>query len=259
MIVDSQKKFSRVDILGIQFSALDLASAVGLVSTMIENGQRGYVCVCPVSTIMACQEDKKFLDIVNSADLVTLDGMPSVWIARAKGLKNVGRVYGPDLMLAICELSQPRGYKHYFYGSTRETLDKLIDHLKLKFPKLKISGSFSPPFRKATVTEDEEVVERINRANPDFLWVGLGSPKQDFWIYEHRDRINASVMLAVGAAFDFIAGTKPQAPKWMQRSGLEWLFRLCCEPKRLWRRYLIGNTMFIFLLMKEFIRSGFRK
>ena len=165
------------------------------------------------------------------------------------------RVYGPDLVLTICELSAKQGYRNFFYGATDDVLNRLEIALKEKFPGLNICGKFAPPFRTLTQQEDVEIVEIINHASPDIIWVGLGSPKQDLWIEEHRNKLNCSVMLAVGAAFDFLSGVKPQAPRWLQRTGLEWFFRLCCEPNRLWKRYLIGNTQFVYLFFKSQFKS----
>ncbi len=248
-------QINRFNILGVQFSALNLKQATEIVGEFIEKKLKGYVCVCPVSTIMACQEDKDFLNIVNSASLVTLDGMPSVWIGKLKGYSHISRVYGPDLMLEVCALSEQRGYRNYFYGATEDVLNKLEYRLKQKFPKINICGKYAPPFRPLTKQEDAQIIEQINQANPDMIWVGLGSPKQDIWIHEHRNQLNASMCFAVGAAFDFLSGTKPQAPRWMQRSGLEWLFRFLSEPKRLGKRYLVGNTKFIYLLIKDCLRK----
>lgn len=252
-----EEKIKRFDILGVRMSAVNMQEACQMVESLVETKQKGYVSVCPVSTIMECFYNPQIKTIVNNATIVTPDGMPSVWIGRQRGFKNMDRVYGPDLMLAVCELSVEKGYKHYFYGTTDEVLNKLETSLNKRFPNLRVCGKVAPPFRPLTKQEDERAIEDINRANPDFLWVGLGSPKQDIWIKEHRDRLNVPVMFAVGAAFDFIAGTKPQAPKWIQRSGLEWLFRLMCEPKRLWRRYLVGNTLFVYHLSKDYFYKFF--
>jgi len=162
-------------------------------------------------------------------------------------------------MLTSCKLSQQKGLKHYFYGGTEKTNRLLVSKLCERFPRLNVVGDFAPPLRSVGEKEDEAILEQINRVNPDILWVGLGSPKQDYWMYENRAKLDVPVMVGVGAAFDFIAGTKKQAPKWMRRSGLEWLFRLWCEPQRLWKRYLLGNTRFVYLLIKSAIIAIFRK
>lgn len=245
----------RFDILGVMMSAINMNDALKVVERLIAERRKGYVCVSPVSTILECYENEKIRDIVNQAALVTPDGMPSVWIGKRKGFQNMGRVYGPDLMKAVCNLSQVKGYRNFFYGATPEVLERLKTNLLVQFPKLNICGVCSPPFRALSDEEDRQLVEQINRAQADIVWVGLGSPKQDIWMAQHKDRLSAYVLCGVGAAFDFISGTKKQAPYWMQRCGLEWLFRLCTEPRRLWRRYLIGNTKFIYLLIKEKIKS----
>jgi len=250
--------FNRFDVLGVHFSAANLQESTSAIDQLIEQREKSYVSVCPVSTIMECVDNEKIRSIVNAAHLVTTDGMPSVWIGKSRGHKNVGRVYGPDLLLSLCSLSNTKEYKHYFYGSTDDVLKKLISNLKDKFPGLKIAGTYSPPYRDLASEEDQKIVQKINEASPDIIWVGLGSPKQDLWIYEHRNKLDASVLIAVGAAFDFIAQTKPQAPLWMQRSGFEWLFRLISEPQRLWRRYLFGNTRFIYLYCLSQLKKAFR-
>jgi len=250
---NSSRKF---EILNVRIDATDILSVCASLEHWIRTSAKVYVCIAPVSTLVECQGNKKYLDIVNNAAAVTPDGMPLVWVGKWKGFKNIRRTYGPDLMIAVCAEGQDKGYKHYFYGATPETCRLLEVNLKKRFPRMSIAGKFSPPFRDLSEEEDNQIVESINRANPDILWVGLGSPKQDYWMYYHRDRLNVPVMVGVGAAFDFLAGTKPQAPRWMQRSGLEWLFRFCCEPKRLWRRYLIGNSKFIFYLLKDCFRKN---
>ncbi len=245
----------RFDILGVKISAIDMADAWCIIDTLVAKKQKGYVCVCPVSTIVECNRNEDYRNLVNNAAIVTPDGMPTVWIARARGLKHVERVYGPDLMLAVCQLCEQKGYKQYFYGGTEKVLAKLQVSLKSKFPNLKISGAYSPPFRELTKEEDIAIVNRINTAAPDILWVGIGAPRQDFWMVNHQAKLNVPVMLGVGAAFDFLSGVKPQAPRWIQRSGLEWFFRLCTEPHRLWKRYLIGNSIFVYLLVKSLFRN----
>lgn len=247
----AEKNINKFCILGVKVSAIDMNDARSLVEDMLLKKHKIYICVCPVSTIMECKRNNQVLTSVNSADLATPDGMPVVWIGKMLGYKNIRRVYGPELMQEICGISQKNGYKNYFYGSSPDVLSKLREKLNKKYPSLIISGIFSPPFRQLTTDEDDKIVEDINSSNPDIVWVGLGSPKQDLWMYEHRDRINASVMIGVGAAFDFLAGVKPQAPRWMREIGLEWFFRLITEPRRLWRRYLVDNTLFVWYVGGE--------
>jgi len=239
------------DILGVKISAINPTETLDQIDWMIKNKQKGYICVCPVSTIMECQKNETLRHIVNQAFVVTPDGMPTVWIGKKKGFPNIRRVYGPDLMKDVCQLSQEKGYKNYFFGATKNVLQKLDETLKIDFQNLNICGSYAPPFVDRIDIEDQEVINSINEQQPDIIWVGLGSPKQDLWMAKNRDQLNASVLIGVGAAFDFVSNTKKQAPHWMQKSGLEWLFRLCCEPKRLWRRYLIGNTKFIYFYLKQ--------
>jgi len=244
----NSKEFS---ILNVRISAIDLNDACSEVEDAVLKRQKKYICVCPVSTIMECKRDKKVLASVNSADLVTPDGMAVVWLGKMRGYKNIKRVYGPELMEEVCVISAKSGYKNYLYGSTQEVLGKLKERLAKRYPGLIISGIFSPPFRQLSKEEDDKIVEDINNSNPDIIWVGLGSPKQDLWMYEHRDRLNAPLMIGVGAAFDFLAGTKPQAPRWIRGNGFEWLFRLVTEPKRLWHRYLIDYPLFIYYVLVE--------
>jgi N-acetylglucosaminyldiphosphoundecaprenol N-acetyl-beta-D-mannosaminyltransferase len=185
--------------------------------------------------------------------MITPDGMPVVWVARFKSKKDVKRTYGPDLMLKFCALGQDYHIRHYFFGGTEESNKKLINNLKEKFPVVNIVGSCVPGIRAINQQEEMTVISAINEAQPDILWIGLGSPKQDYWMANHRKILNVPVMVGVGAAFDFIAGVKKQAPLWMRERGLEWLFRLWVEPRRLWKRYLVGNSMFLWLLIRDIL------
>ncbi|MDP8213479.1 MAG: WecB/TagA/CpsF family glycosyltransferase [Candidatus Zapsychrus exili] len=245
-----------INILGVNVAVTNLKSAVSVIFDWIDNKAKHYVCIAPVSTIVDCQKDEKYLEIVNGSGMTTPDGMPLVWIGRLKGKKAISRTYGPDLMSLLCDLSQDKGYRHFFYGGTEETNKKLICNLKERFPRIQIAGGHNPDFLKVGEVEKTGVIEKINNANADILWVGLGSPKQDYWMHNHKSKLNTTVMIGVGAAFDFIAGTKKQAPIWMRRSGLEWFFRLISEPKRLWRRYLLGNSLFIYLLIKNWFKPN---
>jgi N-acetylglucosaminyldiphosphoundecaprenol N-acetyl-beta-D-mannosaminyltransferase len=177
--------------------------------------------------------------------------MPVVWLGRRQGHPEVARTYGPDLMTRLCATEDGRGLRHFFYGGTADVCARLVHRLKEKFPDIIVAGTFAPEYMPRAEAVSGRVKNLINAARPDILWVALGSPKQDFWMQINRPLLDAPVMIGVGAAFDFLAGVKPQAPRWMQRSGLEWLFRLCSEPKRLWKRYLIGNTLFIWWLAKD--------
>ncbi len=250
------KPFSnKINILGVGVDELNLRLACQRIGQWIKDRRKGYVCVAPVSTIVDCQEDKAYRDIVNSAAMVTPDGMPLVWIGWLKGHKNIERTYGPDLMFLACDQGQPLGYRHFFYGADEKTLCKLRKTLKERFPSINIAGMYAPPFLKKAGLEKKEVIDMINSANPDILWVGIGSPKQDFWMALNRERLNVPVMIGIGAAFDFLAGVKPQAPRWMREVGLEWFFRLITEPKRLWRRYLVNNTLFVWYVTIDLLKK----
>jgi N-acetylglucosaminyldiphosphoundecaprenol N-acetyl-beta-D-mannosaminyltransferase len=244
---------SRVNILGVGISPIDLSQAVYQVSTWIEKKERHYVSVCTVHTVMECQRDKTMRRVINQAGLATPDGMPLVWLSRWKSRLAVSRVYGPDLMLALCRLSVEPGYTHYFYGGAAGVPELLAEKLQQRFPGLKVAGACAPPFRPLTPAEDSQVVAQINQAAPDIVWVGLGTPKQDLWMDAHRDLLTAPVLIGVGAAFDFHTGRLPQAPSWMQRGGLEWLFRLGHEPRRLWYRYIVYNPLFILLVLAQIL------
>jgi N-acetylglucosaminyldiphosphoundecaprenol N-acetyl-beta-D-mannosaminyltransferase len=239
---------ARVNILGVGVSALTLPQAVTILEAWIAGSTPQYVCVTGVHGVMESQRDQELRRIHNEAGLVTPDGMPLVWISRLKGHTNVGRVYGPDLMLAFCETSERKGYRHFLYGGGEGVAELLASRLKERFPGLAIVGTYCPPFRALEPDEDDEAVRRINQARPDIIWVGLSTPKQERWMRAHVGRITAPALVGVGAAFDFHAGLKRQAPRWIQHSGFEWLFRLAAEPRRLWRRYLYNNPRFIFLV-----------
>jgi N-acetylglucosaminyldiphosphoundecaprenol N-acetyl-beta-D-mannosaminyltransferase len=246
---------AKIDILGVKIDETNLRLASQSIHDWIKNRQKTYVCVAPVSTVVDCQKDEQYKDTVNQAGLVTPDGMPLVWLGRLSGSMYIERTYGPDLMLTVCEVGLQYNYRHFFYGATIETLHKLLVNLSTRFPKINIAGHYAPGFRANHELEHEQVLNEINKAKPDILWIGLGSPKQDFWMREHRDKLDVPVMVGVGAAFDFISGVKKQAPKWIRSTGLEWLYRLCQEPRRLWKRYLIGNSLFIYFLVIDFFKK----
>ncbi len=237
-----------VDILGVKVSATRMDETVRIIEDWITNREAQYVCVSGMHGVMECQRDERLRGIHNAAGLVTPDGMSLVWLCKLKGHQRVERVYGPDLMLALCERSPERGYRHFFYGSSPAVLEALAARLLARWPSLQVVGTYAPPFRSLSPQEDAQSVGQIIESRPDVVWVGLGTPKQERWMAEHVDRLGAPVLIGVGAAFDFNAGMKRQAPRWMQRNGLEWLFRLLSEPRRLWRRYLVSIPLFAYYL-----------
>ena len=241
----------RVNILGVSVNAVNMKLALQTIDEWISKCEANYVCVTGVHGVVESQRNEKLRRIHNTAGMVTPDGMPLVWLSRMKGYTFVDRVYGPDLMLAVCENSLLPGYRHFLYGGGKGVPELLADKLKSRFPELKVVGSFSPPFHAMTTEEDNQVVGMINAAHPDIVWVGLSTPKQELWMAEHVTRLSPSVLIGVGAAFDIHAGLKKQAPYWMQRRGLEWMFRLVIEPRRLGRRYLINNPVFILLILAQ--------
>ena len=247
----------RVNVLGVGISPVNLDTAEDLIFNAIDSGQQGYVGVTGVHGVSEAQNDSKFKDILNNAFINTPDGMPMVWYARLYGFEKVSRVYGPDLMLNICARSVDRKVKHFFYGGGEGVADLLKEKLEKKFPGIEIVGTYTPPFRPLTNDEEIEVRNLINISGAHCVWVGLSTPKQEKFMSGFLNRFGANesgdsslkgpkVFFGVGAAFDFHAGLIPQAPNWMQQSGLEWLYRLYKEPKRLWKRYLKNNPLFLF-------------
>jgi N-acetylglucosaminyldiphosphoundecaprenol N-acetyl-beta-D-mannosaminyltransferase len=208
-------------------------------------GRRDYVCCVSVHGLVTAQRDPEVRSALNRAGMATEDGMPLVWWCRHAGHAQARRVCGSDLLDAMCVLAVRRGHRHFFYGGSPAVLEQLVARLTRRFPGLLVAGYRSPPFRPLTDEEDAADVAAINETRPDYVWVGLGMPKQEKWMASHVGKIHATALLGIGAAFDFHAGTKPRAPRWMQRSGFEWLFRLLSEPRRLAHRYLIDNTIFV--------------
>lgn len=241
-------------VLDVKINALEIQEVLQIVDSWISSKERKsakYICVTNVNSVVAAQKDPYLKQITNQSDISVCDGMPLFWLSKIKGFKAKDRVAGTTLMEKTLEFSQEKGYSSYFYGSTEHELKRLLLKTKEKYPRLKIAGSYSPPFKPLTPEEKKGVIENINNSDADFVWVGLGYPKQEIWMYEFKDHLKASVLIGVGAAFDFFSGKKKRAPFWMRKLGLEWIFRFLCEPKRLWRRYIINNTLFIILLMKE--------
>lgn len=244
---------ARVNVLGIGISPTTIPKTLRTIEQWIATGAKRYVCVTSVNGVVESQKDPELSMIHNRSGLTVPDGMPMVWLCRRAGYVQTERVYGPDLMLAMCKRAAEKGYTCFLYGGKEGVPELLRDALQAKFPNLQVVGTYSPPFRPMTISEDQSVIDMINEANPDIIWVGLSTPKQERWMSDHRSRLKAPVLLGVGAAFDFHTGQVPQAPPWMQRNGLEWLFRLVQEPRRLWRRYIIGNPYFLILLVLQWL------
>lgn len=244
-------RHTRVDVLGVPVSAVTMRQACDEITRWIDEGERQYVCVTGVHGVMESQADSQLRDVHAASGLTTPDGMPMVWAARAAGVRRTERVYGPDLMLMLCERAAQRGWTNYFYGGKEGVADILAQRLCARFPGLKVTGTYSPPFRPLTPDEDAAVVEAINASGAQLVWVGLSTPKQERWMAAHRNALHAPTLLGVGAAFDIHAGLLPQAPRWMQRAGLEWFYRLCREPRRLWRRYLGNNPRFVVRILRH--------
>ena len=237
-------------ILGTNINVTNMDDTIAYLTENLEQLKGDYICVSNVHTTVMAYRDKAYRRVQNSAAMALPDGQPLSIVSRRRGFFEARRVPGPDLMPAILDLSQETGYRHYFYGSTDATLTALRAALLRRYPKLQIAGMYSPPFRELTKEEDEEIVRRINDSGADFVWVALGAPKQEWWMYEHRHRVKA-VMLGVGAAFDFTAGTVKRAPMWMQRLCLEWVFRILRDPKRMLPRYLNTNFAFLYYVYQE--------
>lgn len=242
----------RGDVIGVPIDALDWERATGLICGWATGRESRYVCICNVHSVVTATQDAEFARVVRESDMATPDGAPVAWTLRRRGFTRQERINGPDLMWRLCDCAEKAGIAVGLFGSTESTLAALCVVIEREFPALRVAYRHSPPFRQLTAEEDDELVMNINRSGAGLLFVGLGCPKQEKWMAGHRNRINA-VMLGVGAAFDYHAGTTPRAPLWMQRNGLEWLHRLCSEPRRLWRRYLATNSVFIFRISRDYL------
>lgn len=231
-------------VIGSPIHTLTWTSALSRLQEWAAKGESRYVCICNVHSVVTARRDAKFSSIIRQADMATPDGAPVAWLMRRTGNAQQARINGPDLMALYCQEAAQRGESIYLYGGQQQTLDILARSLPTKYPGLRIAGAYSPPFRPLTDEEDAAVVSAINASGASTIWVSLGCPKQEVWMAEHRGRIRAP-MIGVGAAFDYHAGVITRAPLWMQNSGLEWAHRLCSEPRRLWKRYLLTNSLFM--------------
>lgn len=244
-------------ILGLNISVTNMVDTVETLIKNIEYLRGKYICVSNVHTTVMSYKDKSYANVQNNAAFILPDGKPLSVVSRLYGYREAQRVAGPDLMLELMAASTKYNYGHYLYGTTEDTLNKLKAELLELYPTLNIVGMYAPPFRELTVEEDNKIVNQINSVKPDFVWVALGAPKQERWMFEHQGKVNA-VMIGVGAAFDFHAKTIKRAPKWVQNIGFEWFYRMSQDPKRLVKRYLTTNFVFLYEVIKERMARCFK-
>lgn len=256
---EANERCEKMNILGIAMDCLSYRDAHNLFrSWLSDKGSRSHsVAAVNVNCCVSALLNKEMLDVYNSADLVGIDSMPFLWWARRFYKRDSDRFYAPDLLLEVSSKTNDYGYTSFLYGGAPGAGDKMEDYLKSRYEGVRIVGKYSPPFRSLTPYEDTQVCEMINNAKPDFVWVGLGSPKQDKWIAEHREKIRGSILVASGATFDFFSGRVRQAPRWIRQSGFEWLFRMTQDFRRLWVRYLVYNVIFVAMFLLQL--TGLRR
>lgn len=251
-IKELKKTIPFCNILGVNIAAINMKWLLEFTNEHIGELAGEYCCVSNVHTTVMSYEQEEYCKVQNGGIMAIPDGGPLSVVGRKRGYKDMQRTTGPSYMEEVLAISEKRGYRHYFYGSTEETLAKMEQKIKEKYPDLQIAGMFSPPFRELSEEEDAEIVKNINDTNPDFVWIGLGAPKQENWMAAHQGKVNG-FMIGVGAAFDYLADNITRAPEWMQRCSLEWLYRLMQDPKRLWKRYVTTNFTFLWCI---FTRKG---
>lgn len=255
-ILNDDATLARTDVLGVHVNVLNMEDAVSLCDAHIRSERKGYVCVTDVHGVIEAQTDPSFRRILNNSYMTTPDGMPLVWVGRLQGHAEMRRVYGPDLLMALCSVSVARGYRHFFFGGKPGVADRLAAKLTAKFPGLQVVGTYAPPFRSLTAAEEKELEARMAETRPDIFWVGLGLPKQERFMAEYCGRLDAKLMIGVGAAFDIHAGLVKEAPQWLKNAGLQWMHRLCQEPRRLWRRYAVCIPRFMWGIGLQFLGVG---
>ena len=251
------KMADRINVLGVGISPLNIPLAISAMGRAIANRTKGYICVSGVHGVSEAQENPAFRTILNHSFLNTPDGMPMVWLGKLAGHAEMDRVYGPDLLLQSCRVSRQAGWKHFFYGGAPGAADELAAALKARYPHLNVVGTYTPPFRLLNDAEREELKNMVAQAQPDIIWVGLSTPKQEIFMSEALAWLDTSLMVGVGAAFDLLSGRVKQAPRWIQRCGFEWLYRTFQEPRRLWKRYFKNNPIFVGRLLLQ--KTGRRR
>ncbi len=250
-LVTAPTKEARANVLGVGVHAVDLPRAAEVIESAVAERQRGYVCVTGVHGVMEAQRDPAFRQIMDRALLVVPDGMPTVWVGRAQGLDQMRRVFGPDLMSEMCRRSAKTNLTHFLYGGKVGVAEELKSNLERRYPGLQILGTFTPPFRPLLPNEEADLENLLARLKPDVIWVGLSTPKQERFMSEFISRVSQSIMIGVGAAFDFHTGRAKNAPDWVKKAGLQWLHRLLQEPSRLWKRYLVNNSQFLWKIFLQ--------
>ncbi len=254
---DSGFVHAYADVLGVKVSAINLKLAVEMADEWVAAGRPGYICVTGVHGVMEAQSDSRFLRVLNRAFINAPDGMPMSWIGRYQGFREMDRVYGPDFMTAMCRRSVERGYRSFLYGGKPGVAELLSETLQKKFPGLQVVGTYTPPFGSLTPKEEEEILVQVRESNPDILWVGLSTPKQERFMAQYIERLQVPLLVGVGAAFDYHTGRIRDCPEWIKRAGLQWLHRLMQDPRRLWKRYLRNNPAFLWHIAWQI--SGLRE
>jgi N-acetylglucosaminyldiphosphoundecaprenol N-acetyl-beta-D-mannosaminyltransferase len=247
----------KANLLGVRIDAIDLAWAAGRIEQAVQSGDKGYVCVTGVHGVMEAQSDPEFTGILNRSLLNVPDGMPTVWVGKMQGRRQISRVFGPDLMMEVCRRSARKGYTHFLYGGAPGIAEQLKGVLGARFPGIKVVGTYTPPFRPLTGSELQGLQEIVGVLKPDLFWVGLSTPKQERFMAEHVAQLQTKVMIGVGAAFDIHTGHLRDAPDWVKTIGMQWCHRLVQQPGRLWRRYLINNPKFVWNITLQL--TGARK
>ena len=244
------------DVIGVKISAVDMDQAVSMADRWIAAGNPGYACATGAHGVIEAQTDPEFLHILNQAAINLPDGMPMAWVGWLQGHRTMDRVYGPDFMMAVCQLSVERGYRNFLYGGNAGVAEQLRESLLIRFPGLQLVGTYTPPFRPLNQQEEDEFVKKVHEASPHIVWVGLGTPKQERFIASYCHQLQVPLMVGVGAAFDFHTGRLQECPGWVKRAGLQWAHRLVQDPKRLWKRYLHCVPAFLWHITLQF--SGLR-
>jgi N-acetylglucosaminyldiphosphoundecaprenol N-acetyl-beta-D-mannosaminyltransferase len=258
---ESSMPHPRADVLGVKVSAIDLEQAVEIADRWVSAGKPGYISVTGVHGVMEAETDHAFREILNRAVLNAPDGMPMTWVGRLQGHKKMDRVFGPDLMAAMCRLSVDRGYRNFLYGGKPGVAPLLRETLERRFPGLVVVGTYTPPFGALTRDEEEDICRLVRAAKPHIVWVGLSTPKQEQFMADFAERLGAPLLVGVGAAFDYHTGLIRDCPRWVKRAGMQWAHRLTQDPKRLWRRYLRNNPAFLWHIAQQLAglrRAGLR-